>query len=42
MKRTNIGWGILISALLTAPLTAVMYLGYQLVGLSFVPFDLFN
>lgn len=42
MKKANIGLGILISALLTAPLIALFYLGYQLADLYFVPFDLFN
>jgi DMSO/TMAO reductase YedYZ molybdopterin-dependent catalytic subunit len=34
--------GALLGAVLTAPLIAVMYLGNQLAGLPFVPFDLFN
>jgi DMSO/TMAO reductase YedYZ molybdopterin-dependent catalytic subunit len=42
IKKPNFGTGILISALLTAPLIALMYLGDRLFGLSFAPFDLFN
>jgi len=42
MIKPNFGTGILVSALLTAPLTALLYLGNQLAGLAFAPFDLFN
>src|SRR3972149_1065558 len=42
MKNTSLGTGALVGALLTAPLLAVMYLGDQLAGLPFVPFDLFD
>ena len=42
MKKPNFGTGILISAFLTAPLIALMYLGNKLFDLSFAPFDLFN
>jgi DMSO/TMAO reductase YedYZ molybdopterin-dependent catalytic subunit len=34
--------GLLISALLILPLTALMYLGDALFDLAFIPFDLFN
>ena len=42
MQKSNIGWGIVVGALLTAPLIVLMYLANQLAGMSFVPFDLFN
>jgi DMSO/TMAO reductase YedYZ molybdopterin-dependent catalytic subunit len=42
MIKPNLGTGILVSALLTAPLIALLYLGNQLAGLAFAPFDLFN
>jgi DMSO/TMAO reductase YedYZ molybdopterin-dependent catalytic subunit len=42
MSKSKIGSGIVLAALLTAPLTALMYLAYQLAGLSFIPFELFN
>ena len=34
--------GILAGFLVIAPLTAILYLFYQLAGLPFVPFDLFD
>jgi DMSO/TMAO reductase YedYZ molybdopterin-dependent catalytic subunit len=37
------GWtGALVGACLTVSLTAVLYLGWKLAGLPFVPFDLFD
>ena len=42
MKRLGLGTGALVGLLLTAALTGIMYLGDQLFGLPFVPFDLFN
>jgi DMSO/TMAO reductase YedYZ molybdopterin-dependent catalytic subunit len=42
MKKLRLGTGALVGALLTAPLIGVMYLAYRLVGLPFVPFDLFD
>jgi DMSO/TMAO reductase YedYZ molybdopterin-dependent catalytic subunit len=42
MIKPKIGTGLLVSALLTAPLIALMYLGNQLLGLAFAPFALFN
>lgn len=42
MSKSKFGSGIVLAALLTAPLTALMYLAYQLAGLSFIPFELFN
>jgi len=42
MKKLNLGTGALAGALLTAPLIGVMYLANQVVGLPFVPFDLFD
>ncbi len=42
MKRMGLGTGILVGILLTAALTGILYLGDQLFGLPFVPFDLFN
>ena len=42
MKIRIIALGALAGGLLTAALTAVLYLANQLLGLPFVPFDLFN
>ena len=42
MSRLAVGTGALVGALLTAPLIALMYLGKELAGLPFVPFDLFD
>lgn len=42
MKKLNLGMGALVGGLLTAALIGVMYLAYQLLGLPFVPFDLFD
>ena len=42
MKRLSMGTGALCGALLTAPLMGVMYLAYELAGLPFIPFDLFD
>ena len=42
MKRLSIGTGALTGALLTGPLIGVMYLANKLVGLPFIPFDVFD
>ncbi|HJS28516.1 MAG TPA: molybdopterin-dependent oxidoreductase [Anaerolineales bacterium] len=42
MKRKAFGFGALVGGLLTAPLVALMYLGAELAGLPFPPFDVFN
>jgi DMSO/TMAO reductase YedYZ molybdopterin-dependent catalytic subunit len=42
MMVKNLAMGALLGALLTAPLIAVMHLAYQLAGLPFAPYDLFN
>ena len=42
MKMSGIGTGALSGALLTAPLMGVMYLADELVGLPFIPYDLFD
>ncbi len=42
MQRLGIATGALVGALVTAPLIALMYLGRELAGLPFVPFDLFD
>lgn len=42
MLRKNLLTGALIGLLLTAPLTALSYLGSALASLPFLPFDLFN
>lgn len=42
MKKLNIGTGILVGALLTAGLTGILYLGRQLIGFPFVPYEVFN
>lgn len=40
--RASILWGVLISALVTAPLMALLYLGEQAADLPFVPFEVFD
>ncbi|MBI1881770.1 MAG: molybdopterin-dependent oxidoreductase [Chloroflexi bacterium] len=42
MKKLSLGMGAWVGGLLTASLIGVMYLANQLVGLPFVPFDLFD
>jgi DMSO/TMAO reductase YedYZ molybdopterin-dependent catalytic subunit len=42
MKRNSISLGALVGALITLPLIALMYLGQQLLGQPFPPFELFN
>lgn len=42
MKKLSLGLGALVGGLLTASLIGIMYLANQLVGLPFVPFDLFD
>lgn len=42
MWKPNLGMGMLVGLVLTASLTGVMYLADHLVGLPFVPFDLFD
>lgn len=42
IKHAGILTGALIGLLLTAPLIALIYLGQQLAGLPFLPFDLFD
>jgi len=42
MMKRNLGTGALLGAVLTAPLMALMYLADKLVGLPFVPFDIFD
>lgn len=42
MVRKNLITGVWVGLLLTAPLTALLYLGNALFGLPFLPFDLFN
>ena len=42
MRKLSLGTGALVGALLTAALIGVMYLGQQLAGLPFVPYELFN
>lgn len=42
MSKLNIGIGALVGGLLTAALIGIMYLGNNLAGLPFVPFDLFD
>jgi hypothetical protein len=41
MKRRSVGFGLLMGALLTLPLTAVMYLANKVVSAPFAAFDLF-
>ncbi len=42
MKRNVAALGALVGGLLTAPMIGLMYLGDQLAGLPFAPFDLFD
>jgi DMSO/TMAO reductase YedYZ molybdopterin-dependent catalytic subunit len=42
MRKLNLGTGVLVGALLTAALMGIMYLGRQLFGFPFVPYELFN
>ncbi len=42
MKKPGIATGAVVGAILTAPLIAVLYLGWRVLGLPFVPFDLFD
>jgi hypothetical protein len=42
MNKSTIGMGILLGGFLTAALIGVLYLGQQLIGLPFVPYDVFN
>ena len=42
MKKLSLGTGALVGAMLTAALMGIMYLGQQLAGLPFVPYELFN
>jgi hypothetical protein len=40
--RSGLGTGALVAALLTASLISVLYLGWKVAGLPFVPFDFFD
>lgn len=42
MKRKNLSTGLWLGALTSIPIVMLMYLGNQLAGLSFVPFDVFD
>ena len=42
LRRTGLGSSLLAGVLLTAPLTALLYLADKLAGLPFVPFALFD
>ena len=42
LRRVGLGSGLLAGVLLTAPLTALLYLADKLAGLPFVPFALFD
>jgi DMSO/TMAO reductase YedYZ molybdopterin-dependent catalytic subunit len=42
MKRKSISMGALVGALITAPLIVLMYLGQQILGQPFPPFEVFN
>lgn len=42
MRKLNLGTGALVGALLTAALTGILYLGRQLFGFPFVPYEVFN
>lgn len=42
MKRISLAYGALLGGLTSLPLIALLYLGDQLAGLPFVPFDIFD
>ena len=42
MKKLSIGTGLFVGLLLTTALTGILFLGRQLFGLPFVPFELFH
>ena len=42
MRRLSIGTGALIGGLLAAPLIGIMYLADELLGLPYLPYDLFD
>ena len=42
MRRPSVAYGALVGGLTSLPAMALMYLGQVLVGLPFVPFDLFD
>ena len=42
MNKIDLGTGALVGGLLTMALIGLMYLGDSLVGLPFLPFDLFD
>lgn len=42
MREPGFGTGLVVGGLLTLMLTAVLYMGQQLIGLPFVPFELFD
>ena len=42
MRKLSLGTGALVGALLTAALTGISYLGRQLFGFPFVPYEVFN
>ncbi|MEZ4517744.1 MAG: hypothetical protein R3C44_13265 [Chloroflexota bacterium] len=42
MRRLGLGIALIVIFLLTAAMTAVRYVGYQLAGLPFSPFDLYD
>lgn len=41
-KKRNIVTGALVGMIITVPLTSILYLAHEFVGLPFVPFDLFD
>ncbi len=42
MRKPGVGTGLVVGALLTAPLVAIFYAGWKLTDLPFVPFHLFD
>ncbi|HCB48152.1 MAG TPA: hypothetical protein DEP47_01190, partial [Chloroflexi bacterium] len=42
MRKLNLGTGALVGTLLTTALTGILYLGRQLFGFPFVPYEVFN
>ncbi len=41
-KVSSLAVGALLAPLLTAPLLALLYLAHSLLGVPFIPFDLFD
>ena len=42
MRQSSLRFGVLAGLVTSLPVMALLYLGQQLAGLAFVPFDLFD